>query len=236
MLGYNEDWKAVLKWSPAELDEIGLRRRPSKIFNERRAALVDDSFIYRTNKVSAVIDSKLDRNLIDDIIRDGLVYTNNFKYRVAMVNQYRSVGDDVAFCDEILGEINLLGGGEWRCSGLYMYLSLRDCVRSLYKSTDTAVHGRLSDQLEIITRVQKRHLPAGDFFPDLLPPEPSAAVHVAPHFNGRLAYIRPEHVQFWFGKWVGPANLDAVELERDLKSWSFHRLLFPLDQVPPVDQ
>lgn len=234
MTGMNQNWRSQLNLN-GELPYEPINPRGSAVsFYRIFGGMSHDSFVYRTNFISQCFDNKFQRTYVNDILSVGLKYTNDFKTHLKDIDLHRGERRDVRFCDQVMSEIKAYGRGDWRCRGLYMFLSLRDCVVSQYLETEIAVGQNTSNNLAIITRMKLGDLPDGKMWPDVCAPDgPSAAVHVVPHseLDVEPTLIPPNNIQIWFGDWINVPAFDVSQLRADVKAKNLERILFPCDRV-----
>jgi hypothetical protein len=223
-----ENWEEALRADQDEIDEVQSPRRTDHVFERHLGALEPNSFVYRTNFISEPHGADWNREYIDDIKRDGLLYVKDFKLLLPQIERDRERGVNVEFCDQVLGRMRLQGAGQISVRRLYVFLQLRDCVRSQYRDTPIAVANKTPGS--IVTRMRVMHLPEGKFFPDLYPPDgASAGVHVVPYPepNGMLPRVDPQHIQIWFGEWIDAPRFDRADLKFDVENSNLERVLFP---------
>lgn len=229
----------VLKMAPAESAELKSPRQSRDVFDLQLSALTPESYLYRVNHVSGPMPAtddkrKFQRSYINDILRDGLLYTNNPEKTGKFLTKFYNCKSDRSFSEQILSEINTAcGDGEWRCRGLYMYLTLRDCVRMQYIQANMALNGDMV-HLAIITRMKRKYLLNEEIWPDVLPEDGAfAAFNVVP-FSGPPAEppgIAPDNIQIWFGGWIDLPKLNATQLRKDVEARKIDQIVFPYKRL-----
>jgi hypothetical protein len=224
----NKNWMSLLRVEEDEGDDARIPRQGRSAFDRSYDALTPDAFVYRANRISGTIDT-LERTFINDLVQDGLLYTNDFRFTLKKIEDYRKQKSNLSFCDRVIsamvdehGQLNC-----WR--GLYFFLLLRDCLRMQYRETVFKEKWRLS----VITRVRFKDLPVGRFWPDLLPQDgASAAVHVVRHTDlAEPIRIPANKIQIWFGEWTDLAGFDTADLQKDYEALNVDRILVPCERI-----